>query len=163
MNVVDFAIQAELDNKAYYEKLEAEASVEGLKKIFSILAAEELKHFHVMNALKAGEATELADSAILERAQNIFQTLQVDEDVRTELRTKLDGYRHAMKIEAESIRFYEDVARRETKSEVIVLLLKIVEEEKRHYAIIENIYNFIDGHEKFMVWHKFGKNREDLG
>ncbi len=160
MNVFDFAMQTELDSKAYYEKLKAEIPIDGLKKIFAILAAEELTHYNVIKAVKAGVTTELADSDILENVKNIFQDLQVDQSLLDELRTKLDGYHHAMKIEAESIRFYEDIARKERNPTVIQLLEQIVAEEKKHYTIVGNIHELIAGYESFRIWHKFGKPME---
>lgn len=160
MNVFDFAMQMELDNKAHYEKLKAETPVDGLKKMFSIMAAEELMHYNVIKAVKTGVTTELADSDILENVKNIFQDLQVDQSLLNELRTKLDGYHHAMKIEAESIRFYEDIAQKEGNPPVIHLLLQIVAEEKKHYTIVGNIHELIAGYESFRIWHKFGKPME---
>jgi len=160
MNVFDFAMQTELDNKAHYEKLKAETPVDGLKKIFSILAAEELMHYNFVKAVKTGMAAELADSDILENVKNIFQDLQVDQGLLDELRTRLDGYHHAMKIEAESIRFYEEIALKERNPTVIQLLLRIVAEEKKHYTIVGNIHELIAGYESFRILHKFGKPME---
>lgn len=163
MNVLDFAMQMELDGKAHYEHLEQETPVAGLKKIFSILAADEQKHYDVADAMKSGVTPEMADSTALADAKNIFQTLKIEESLLDELKTKLDGYRYAMKIEADSIQLYEDIARKESAASnqaVVPLLLKIIEEEKKHYNIVENIHDLIAEYENFLVWYEFSAIRE---
>ena len=163
MNVLDFAMQMELDGKAHYESLEQDTPVPGLRKIFSILAADEQKHYDVVDAMKSGVTPEMADSTALEEAKNIFQTLEIEESVLDELKTKLDGYRYAMKIEADSIRLYEDIAEKERTGgnpSSIQLLLKIIEEEKKHYNLVENIHDLIAEYEDFLVWHEFGAIKE---
>src|SRR6516225_2120753 len=77
MNVLDFAMQMELDGKAHYESLEQDTPVPGLRKIFSILAADEQKHYDVVDAMQSGVTPEMADSTALEEAKNIFQTLEM--------------------------------------------------------------------------------------
>lgn len=163
MNVLDFAMQMELDGKAHYEGLERDTPVAGLKKIFSILAADEQKHYDVVAAMKTGVTPEMADSTALEDAKHIFQTLKIEESLLDELKTKLDVYRYAMKIEADSIQLYEDVARREKTGgnpAVVPLLVKIIEEEKKHYNIVENIHDLIAEYENFLVWHEFSAVRK---
>jgi rubrerythrin len=160
MNVFDFAMQMELDGKRHYEKLVEETPIIGLKKIFSILAADEQKHYDVVEAMKSGVTPEMADSTALEHAKNIFQTLQIDESLLTALKTKLDAYRHAMKIEADSIKLYEDIARKESTESspaAVPLLLRIIEEEKKHYNIMENIHDLIAGYEKLVPGNEFDR------
>ena len=163
MNVLDFAMQMELDTKAHYESLEKETPVAGLKKIFSILAADEQKHYDVMDDMRTGVTPDMADSTALEDAKYIFQTLKIEESLLDELRTRLDAYRYAMKIEADSIELYEDIARREHtcgNTAVVRLLMKIIEEEKKHYNIVENIHGLIAEYENFLVWNEFSAIRE---
>ncbi|MCM2356671.1 MAG: ferritin family protein [Geobacteraceae bacterium] len=163
MNILEFAKQMELDGKAHYEKLERETPVVGLKKIFSILAADEMKHYAVVDAMASGVMMEMTDSTALENAKNIFQTMQIDEGLLAEMKTKLDGYRHAMKIEADSVRLYEDIVRKESQygsPALVSLLERIIEEEKKHYNIVENIHYLIARYENFVSWHEFDRIRE---
>lgn len=163
MNIFDFSMQMELDGKAHYEKLEAETPIVGLQKIFSILAADEQKHYDVVYDMKLGVVREMADSTALEQAKNIFQLLQIDESLLEKLRTKLDAYQRAMQIEADSIRLYGDIARQESEkgNEVVVpLVLKIIEEEKKHYNIVENIHDLIAASERMIPWHEFDRIKD---
>lgn len=163
MNIFDFAMKMELDGKAHYEKLEMETPVSGLKIIFSILAADEQKHYDVVESMKAGVPMEMVDSTALEVAKNIFQSMQIDEQHIQKLKTKLDAYRYAMMLEEESVMLYEDLARKENRKNNTVgvqLLLRIIEEEKKHYNIVENIHYLIAKYDNFVTWHEFERFRE---
>jgi rubrerythrin len=160
MNVFEFAMKMELDGKAYYERMAAETSVNGLKTIFTMLAADEQKHYDTVLAMKEGAAGEMASTTVLERAKNVFQELTGETDLLGGMKKNLDGYRHAMKIEADSVLLYEDMAKKESNQEIVMLLLKIASEEKKHYNIMENLYDFVLKPEYFLAWREFSNLKE---
>lgn len=160
MNVFEFAMKMELDGKAYYERMAAETSVNGLKTIFTMLAADEQKHYDTVLAMKEGAAGEMASTTVLERAKNVFQELTGEKGLLGGMKKDLDGYRHAMKIEADSVLLYEDMAKKESNQEIVMLLLKIASEEKKHYNIMENLYDFVLKPEYFLAWREFSNLKE---
>jgi rubrerythrin len=160
MNVFDFAMQMEMDGKAHYEKLAAGTPVAGLNKIFIMLAADEQKHFETIQAMKSGGLDSIAGSTALDEARNVFQELMNDGGSLGGLKKDLDGYRHAMKIEADSVKLYEDMAKKENRENIVQLLLKIANEEKKHYNIIENLYDFVLAPENFLAWGEFSNLKE---
>jgi len=158
MEIIEFAMQMELDGKAHYEQLREMTPVPGLKNLFLILAADEENHYEVMKEMGEGAIIQLAGSKALETAQNIFQTIRLDEGLLSELRTKLDAYRYAIKIEADSISLYEEILKNEEfkwNDAAVALLLKLVEEEKKHYTIMENIHDFIAKYDNYLTWQEF--------
>ncbi len=161
MNVFDFAMKMEKDGKAFYEEMSKRSSITGLKNIFSMLAEDEQKHYDIIQNLKdkTGE-TDMVDSVVLENSKNIFSELMAEKERLDTMKEDLDGYRYAMKIEADSMRFYENAARREKKSSVKSLLLRIAEEEKKHFNIVENIYDFVLGPKYFLAWGEFSNLKE---
>jgi rubrerythrin len=76
------------------------------------------------------------------------------------LRKDLDGYRHAMKIEADSVKLYGDMAKKEKRQNMAQLLLKIADEEKRHYNIMENLYDFVLEPQNYLAWGEFSNLKE---
>ena len=160
MNVFDFAMQMEIDGKAHYEKLAAGTSIVGLNNIFGMLAADEQKHFETIQAMKTGGHDSMAGSTALEEAKNVFQGLMNDRTLLGDLKKDLDGYRYAMKIEADSVKFYEDMAKKENIVEIVQLLLKIANEEKRHYNIMDNLYDFVLAPQNFLAWGEFSNLKE---
>ncbi len=162
MDVLDFAMQMELDGKAHYERLEEMTPVAGLKKVFSILAADEEKHYEVMEELKKGIIVEMAASSALETAKNIFQSIRLEEGILADLKTKIDAYRYAIKIEADSISLYEGLLLKDSLNwnrSQVEQLVKVIEEEKNHYNVMENVHDLIATYENYLTWREFDKVR----
>ena len=160
MNIFEFAMKMELDGKEYYEKLATETAVIGLKTIFANLAADEQKHYVTIKAIKSGIAGAMTDTTVLEEAKNLFTNLTGDKNIVGGLRNSLDGYEHARKIEADSVRFYEDAAQKENNPDTAMLLLRIAEEEKKHYNIMDNLYEFTLAPQYFLAWGEFSNLKE---
>lgn len=160
MNIFEFAMKMELDGKAYYQKLAAEATVAGLKTIFVRLAADEQKHYDTIKTLQSGVSGAMADSTVLEEAKNLFVDLTGDKNIVGSLKRSLDGYEHARKIEADSVRFYEDAAGKESNPDTARILLRIANEEKKHYNIMDNLYDFTLAPQNFLAWGEFSNLKE---
>lgn len=156
MNVLDFAIEMENDGFAYYKKLANSSTLPGLKTIFTSLASDELKHAEVFKALNTGEPVgKMPPSEALETAQSLFKQLPGDTEELKNMADSLKAYQHAMKLEANSFRFYEEIAGKETNPEVKALLLQVAEEEHRHFNILENVYNFVNAPNQSLEWGEF--------
>jgi len=160
MNIFDFAMKMELDGKAYYEKMAAETAVVGVKAIFTGLAADEQKHYEIIRAIKAGTDLKMADSTVLEKAKNLFEEITADKNSVVSLQKSLDGYQHAKKIEADSVKLYEDLAKKEENPEIVQLLLRIANEEKKHYNILDNLYEYVLAPQNFLAWGEFSNLKE---
>jgi rubrerythrin len=160
MNILDFAMKMELDGKAYYENLAAETTVTGLKSIFTSLAADEQKHYETIQGIKAGTHLKMADSAVLDKAKNMFEELAADKNIVGSLKKSLDGYQLARKLEADSVRLYEDMAKKEDKPDTEQLLLRIANEEKKHFNIMDNLYDYVLAPQNFLAWGEFSNLKE---
>ena len=160
MNMFDFAMKMELDGKAYYEKLAAETTDGGLKSVFTDLAADEQKHYEIIQAIKSGTSPKMADSTVLEKAKNIFEVLMGDKNIVGSLKRTLDGYNHARKLEADSVKLYEDMAKKEDNPETVQLLLKIANEEKKHFNILDNLYDYVLAPQNYLAWAEFSNLKE---
>lgn len=156
MNVFDFAIRMELDGKAFYEKLAKETNIAGLQTIFSRLALDEQKHYEIFLALKGQtQATAMEDTTVLEQAKNVFEQLLTRKETLGPIKGDLEGYRFAMKLEADSYRLYEDAASQEKNADVKNLLLRIAGEERKHFTIVQNIYDFANAPNQYLAWGEF--------
>ncbi len=160
MNVFDFAMEMELDGKAHYEKLAARTPIVGLKNIFNMLAADEQKHYETIQSMKTGSFGAMAGSTALDQARNVFQGFMNDKTLLGSLHKDLDGYRYAMHVEADSVKLYENMAKKENSVECVQLLLKIANEEKKHYNIMENLYDFVLAPQNYLAWGEFSNLKE---
>jgi rubrerythrin len=156
MNVFEFAMTMEKDGKAYYQKLARETSLAGLKKIFTLLAEDEQKHYEIFHELQAGaSASTMPETKALDESRNIFADLPTDSASLTGVLGDLDAYQHAMQLETESFRLYEEAAAKEPDAQVKALLLKIASEEHKHFNILGNIYQFVNAPSQFLAWGEF--------
>ena len=158
MNVFDHAIKLEQDGKTYFERLAADTKSAELKNIFTLLAAAEGEHLATMEAMKSGADPAKAESKALDKSctiKNDFTKLLEQRETAAELRGDPDGYKHAIKALEEEIRLYEVMAKNETNEETRKLVLQIIEEEKRHLSIIENIYDFLESPHTYLAWGEF--------
>lgn len=154
MHVYDFAMKMERHGEDYYRQLAENSPVSGLKAIFSQLAADEEKHYETFKALKANATPTMAASTALEDAKSIFESLTRNQ-CGTGVQGDLEAYRHAMKLESDSFRFYEDTAGREDDAGVRGLLLQIAGEEQKHFNILQNIYDFVNAPNQYLAWAEF--------
>jgi len=160
MNIFDFAMKMELDGKAYYEKLATDTTDGGLKSIFSNLAADEQKHYDIIQTIKSGTKLKMVDSKVLEEARNLFELLMTDKGIANSLKKSLDGYQHARKIEADSIKLYEEMAKNEDNPEIVQLLLRIANEEKKHFNILDNLCDYVLAPQNYLAWGEFSNLKE---
>jgi len=161
MNIFDYAMQMELDGKAFYERLAADANSEGLKTIFSSMAIDENKHYELFKQMKdeAGALT-MADSTALDGAKNIFTELQKKGTAISPDTKSLEAYRYAMQVEADSATLYQEAAEKETQQEIRDLLLRIAVEERKHLNILENVFEFVNAPNQSLVWAEFSNLKE---
>jgi rubrerythrin len=161
MDTFDFAMKMELQGKKFYGILAEAAALPGLKNVFLGLADDEQRHYEIFRDLKEGKQWETTDSVMLDQAKTVFQNFLADKEiVEGQLREDLDGYKLGLKAELESIKLYEDMAKKETDPEKIKLYLKIANEEKKHYNIIENICDFVMRPKYYLEWREFSNLHE---
>lgn len=156
MNVFDFAMEMEDNGYEYYSSLARDAKLPGLKTIFTSLADDEKKHSEIFRALKEGRKGQpMPETDTLDTAKNVFQLLPKDDVSLKDVAGTLSAYQYAMKLEADSFRFYEEAARKESDPDVKALLLQIAGEEHKHFNILENVYNFVNAPNQFLEWGEF--------
>lgn len=143
MDIYEFAMKMEMDGKQYYMELKDKAKNKGLEMIFRTLAKDEQSHYDRILSLKNNVVLE-QQSLIFDDARNIFEMMFKSKKEVMILLSE-DALRHALKLEEESIKFYEEQAgKTESKTEKEVLSL-LAREEKKHYLVIETLLDHISG------------------
>lgn len=149
MDIYSFALQMEKDGEEYYRELATKSGSEGLKKIFTMLADEEVKHFRLIEKMrKKSPLPEAVDSKVLTTAKNVFLQmrdgkLDFSQGHFVDTTEETNAYRKALDIEEQSKQFYLEKAAESTDQQTRVILEKIAAEEQKHYHIMENIVEFV--------------------
>ncbi|PWB72021.1 hypothetical protein C3F09_07150 [candidate division GN15 bacterium] len=147
-DIIDYAMQMELDGKAFYEKHAAATHQPELKKILLQLAEEEQKHYLFFKSLKDGNQRD-AESKIAAgptaalNSKNLFQQLAEQNGGTAFGEQARSVWNQALKIEEKAEKLYRDEAARETDPNRKKLLGRIADEEKTHVYLIDNILSFM--------------------
>lgn len=142
MDIFEYAMQMERDGEAYYRQLVQNVANKGLKTIMTMLADEEVKHYNAIDKIRISES-EMAETTILTDAKNIFVQLKnTNEGFDVEI-SQTDLYKKAQDIEEKSWDFYLEKANEVDRDYQKELFLKLAEEEKKHYFLLDNIIEFV--------------------
>jgi len=148
MDVLDFAMQMELDGKAFYEKGAATTDSNELRQVLTTLAEEEAKHYRIFKALKenrTGDAKSAmgGPSGTPVLAKNVFQQLAaagIDRLYGDEVQAL---WKEAIEVERKSEQMYREAAEEESDEARRDLLNRIADEEKNHIYLIDNMIQFM--------------------
>lgn len=168
MDIYTFAMQMEKDGEEYYRELGTKCKNEGLKKIFTMLADEEVKHFQIIRQLREKAIlSDVIDSEVLADAQNIFEEMRAgklnfEQGYYVDTTEETNAYRKARDIEEKSRTFYLEKAEEEVDKQAKLLLRMLAREEDKHYRIMDNIVEFVSKPEpgnwlENAEWHHLDK------
>lgn len=159
MDIFQYAMQMEKDGEDYYRQLVQQTENKGLKTILTILADEEVKHQNAIEKMKGGQS-QLAQTTILDDARNVFvQMKETGEKFGFAIGQK-ELYRKAQDIEKKSQDFYEEKANEVKEEYQKDIFLKLAEEEKKHYFLLENIVEFVSRPETWIENAEFNHLEE---
>jgi rubrerythrin len=145
LNIFDFALQMEQDGENYYRELADQSKIEGLQKIFTMLADEEVKHAKVIKGMRENiRETQFEDSPLLDNVSNVFQTMRdKKQPLHINATIETGKYRKARDIEEVSHNFYRQKADESDSPHRRELFLRLAAEEAKHLRIMENIVEFV--------------------
>ncbi len=145
MNIFEFALDFEKEQKEFYRKAARESKNKYLKKIFNDLAEEEKKHEEIVEQLLQEKNVDHIESDILPRAKEGFEkiaTTRSKEKVIPE--EQVDVYKRAREMESESYTFYQTRAEETELPFVRRAFESLANEEKKHETIMNNLVEFVD-------------------
>jgi rubrerythrin len=143
MKIFELAKQVEKNGEKFYSDLVDKATDVGLKNIFTLLAQDERKHYNVFESMEQQKDFELEDTTILTEAKSIFQNIK-DKAVQISIETPQEEvYQVALTNEQKSIEIYGDLLKSTNNDGHRETIKKIIEEEKKHKFLIEQLIEFI--------------------
>lgn len=142
MDVYQFAMDLETAGRNHYLKLVEETPTEVGKRIFQILADEELRHYQFLSDMSR-KAQVVVDSDRVGEAEKTFHELLETGDLLGHM-MPIDYYSQGILLEDKSIEFYRERAREEEDPAARVFFLKLYFEEKKHKLLLENIVDLVE-------------------
>jgi rubrerythrin len=149
MNIFDFAMEKEKYSEDYYRQLAAKSSNKGLETVFNMLADEEAKHYKIISDMKGNIAPDSAETTVLSDTKDVFVKMRESTQSFSFNNSQIELYRKALEIEKQSWDFYLEKANEVTESRKEIFL-KLADEEKKHFCLIENILDFVSRPETWL-------------
>jgi rubrerythrin len=149
VDIFEYAMQMEKDGENYYHQLAQQTTNKGLQAILIMLADEEVKHYNAIEKIKTA-ASAITETTILTDAKNVFvQIRQSGESFNFDL-GQIELYKKAQDIEEKSRVFYLEKSGHVEEGYQRDLFLRLAEEEKRHYFLLDNIIEFVSRPERWL-------------
>jgi rubrerythrin len=148
-NIFEYAMQMEKDGEDYYRQLAQQASNDGMRTILTMLADEEVKHYNALEKIQS-QKTQIVESGILTDAKNVFAQIKESGESFDFDISQADLYKKARDIEKKSQDFYTEKASEVTQEYQKELFLKLADEEKKHYVLLDNIIDFVSKPEQWL-------------
>jgi rubrerythrin len=139
MDIFQFAMEKENFSREYYLQLAGKTSHTGLKKICTMLADEEAKHYDIVEKMSRGISAEVADAPILDEAKRIFEKMRETADQFDFNISELDFYRKASEIEPQSRKLYLEKAEQVQDRPQKTIFKKLARQERMHEVLLKNI------------------------
>lgn len=144
MDIFEFAKEKEQYAQDFYRDLAGRSQEQGLKKIFNMLADEEEKHFEMIEKMQAETPDDLSETTVLSDAVEVFEKMREGaKKFKLDL-SQIALYKKAQEIEKQAQDFYLEKAREVKQVAQRDIFLKLANEEKKHYILLDNIIEFVN-------------------
>lgn len=158
MDILEYAIQMELDGQKYYLD-QAELNKENeLQKVFLFLAASEEEHAKIIRKRLNKEALELGDNLVRPDKKHVFSDLKSFPKENAE--KQLNVYRLAMSLEEKSIQLYQEYLEQSMEQQDKDLFAFLIDQEKEHYRLFEDLVIMLTRPEEWVESAEFGLREE---
>ncbi len=156
MNALEFAVNMEKDGEKFYRKQAEINSSNSLYTVCLLLAEEEKNHALLLSDMQNNISVEIDEADSLQQIKSIFKDIENFKSEIKELPTQLDFYTMALEKEKQSINLYKDLLSRATEDDENELFEHLVQQEKRHYDILDELILRLSHAEDWVENAEFG-------
>lgn len=160
MNILEFAIDMELDGLKYYKE-QAEVNKENmLYSVCLMMAEDEKNHAKILTDRMKEIDYRLIETETLSKAKNIFEGSGDIKIATKEIASQLDFYRIASDKEKQSIDLYTDLSSKAVEGQDKELFDYLIKQEVQHYEVLEELANLLRQSEEWVEFAEFGLRKE---
>ena len=154
-NILDIAMQNELDGKAFYLKHAERTRDPQTKALFTSLAEDEERHYQAIQRMKELGKYDFETRDPLEEAKRIFPAQTINQEILEQKKGYLDVYEMALEFEKKSIDIYSDMAEKADDPEERKAFLRLADEEESHRLIIWRLLELLRRPEEWYPYLDF--------
>lgn len=143
MNIYEYAMKVEKDGELYYRNLAEKSSDVGLKKIFTLLANQEVKHYNVLKKMSGQDEFCVSDYETFDDEKTIYETLEENKGRLQFPIEEVQYYEEAISHEEDMSNYYLEKAAQSNNDAEKHILTQIAHEEAKHKIILQDILDYI--------------------
>lgn len=156
MNILECTIKMKKETKIHYERLAEAVTNNEMKTLFSLLAAAEGEHISKLLALENNVSKfDLETFSGLDETACAYNPHIDLLNITQILKDDSDAYLHIKQEEKETIKFFEQLAHQVESDQTKKICALLVEKEREHLVMLENIYEYVEAPRTFLEWGEF--------
>lgn len=149
MDIFQYAMDMEKESESFYRELGDNCGNAELKGVFDLLAAEEVKHYNVLQAMRDGGTVQEAQSTLVQDAKSVFDQIRAKGDFSCGL-DQVALYKQAQGVEQKAKSHYQDRADQSQDAAAKDLFLRLAAQEDKHYWMLDNIIELVSRPEQWL-------------
>jgi rubrerythrin len=155
MNTLEMAMKMEEDAISFYEEAAKKTKYPAGKKMFGTIVEDEKRHVETITRIIKGLHITDKDVSPINNVKSVFDGMKSDMMKKVKASPdELNAFKIAMKMEQESVEFYKNALKTKTTDKEKVLLERLIQEEKEHYEIFSNTYQFLANTGSWFLWEE---------
>ena len=155
MDALEMALKMETDAVNFYTEAAQKAKFSVGKKMFLAVAEDEERHHDMISQIIKGLHVTPKDVSPLKNVKSIFDTMKTEMMKKIEASAdEVEAFKIAMQMEKEGIEYYEKVMAKSAKPKEKEFLALLINEEKQHYAIFSDTYEYLAKTGRWFLWEE---------
>ena len=160
VGILTQAIQLQQDGAKYYTEQAERHAQNAMKDVFLLLAEDEKLHAMILQASRDQLPYELQDNGISKKVADLFQSLETQKEEIPAPTEQADVYGAAWEMEKKAVALYEQLLENTDKPDEKALYAFLIDQEKMHAEVMENIYRHINRPNEWVEAAEFGLREE---
>ena len=154
MDILSLAISMEEEGAKFYRSLADAAKSKPFKAVLSMMAEDEDKHKKAFKAWKEKNPIDPEESQMIAKANSIFHEAGKEDFISAKMQLEL--YIKARDKEQEAVEHYLKLQEQPEYASNRELIGKIIEEERKHLALLTDLIEYISQPEQWVESAEFG-------
>lgn len=143
MNVYEYAMKVEKEGEDYYRELADKSTDVGLKRVFTLLADQEVKHYAALKKMSRNDGFDAKDYETFDSEEKTIYEILKENKGNGFPMDQIAYYKDAIAHEDDMASYYFKKAGEVDNEADKFILNTIGEEEAKHKEILENILEYI--------------------
>lgn len=157
MDALELAMKMEKDAIAFYTEAARKTKSPVEKKMFQTITEDEKRHLEMVSRIINGLNIAHKDVSPMKNVKTVFESMKDEMMKKVEATAdELEAFKIAMSMEKEGVEFYKKILAGSKKEKERALLEQLIREERQHYDIFANTYQFLSSTGNWFLWEERG-------